>query len=61
MDRGLRLAVALVLLVLAFTTQFAAAGLLHWAFIAIAAVFILTSVVGNCPLYSIVGIKTCRT
>ncbi|MEO0866443.1 MAG: DUF2892 domain-containing protein [Pseudomonadota bacterium] len=25
-----------------------------------AAVFTLTALVGNCPLYSIVGIKTCK-
>lgn len=60
-DRGVRLAVAIVLLLLAFTTEFAAAGLLHWLFIAIAAVFLLTSIVGTCPLYSLIGVKTCRT
>ena len=61
LDRGLRIAAALVLLFLAFGTAFAATGVLHWLFIAVAAVFLITSVVGNCPLYSIVGIKTCRT
>ena len=30
------------------------------AAIAVAAVFILTSLVGMCPLYSIIGLKTCR-
>ena len=61
LDRGLRIAAALVLLYLAFGTAFAATGILHWLFIAIAVVFLITSVIGNCPLYSIVGIKTCRT
>ena len=61
LDRGLRIAAALILLYLAFGTAFAAAGILHWLFIAVAAVFLLTSVVGNCPLYSVIGIKTCRT
>jgi hypothetical protein len=60
-DRGLRIAIALVLIGLAFGTEFAAAGLLHWAFIAVAAVFALTSLVGNCPLYSLIGVKTCNT
>lgn len=60
-DRALRLVAAAVLLFLAFGTQFAAAGILHWVLIAIAAVFALTSLVGNCPLYSLLGIKTCRT
>lgn len=23
-------------------------------------IFLLTSVVGNCPLYSVLGVKTCR-
>jgi hypothetical protein len=59
-DRGIRIAVAVVLLGLAFGTGFAATGVLHWLLIAIAAVFLLTSVLGNCPLYSLIGIKTCR-
>ena len=42
-DRGIRIAVAVVLLVLAFTTEIAAAGVLFWLFIPIAAVFLLTS------------------
>ncbi|MAC77971.1 MAG: bifunctional protein GlmU [Rhodobacteraceae bacterium] len=60
-DRAIRIAVALVLLYLAFATTVAAAGLLHWIAIAVAAVFILTSLVGVCPLYSVIGLKTCRT
>jgi hypothetical protein len=60
LDRGVRIAVAIVLLAVAYGTGFAASGILHWLFIAIAAVFLITSVVGNCPLYSIAGIKTCR-
>lgn len=59
-DRGIRIVVAIVLLVLAFSTEFAAAGILHWLFIAVAAIFAITSIVGNCPLYAIFGIRTCR-
>lgn len=59
-DRGLRIVAAIVMLVLAFGTGFAAAGVLHWLFIAVAAVFVLTSLVGSCPLYAVFGIKTCR-
>lgn len=59
-DRGLRLVVAAVLLYAAFGTAFAATGVLHWAAIAVAVVFALTSLVGNCPLYSMLGIRTCR-
>lgn len=60
-DRGLRIVAALALLLVAFGTEFAAAGILHWLLIAVALVFLLTSAVGNCPLYRIVGIKTCKT
>lgn len=60
-DRILRIAAAAVLLGLAFGTEFAATGILHWLFIAASVVFVLTSLVGNCPAYNIFGIKTCRT
>jgi|APFEC2959095171_1045051.scaffolds.fasta_scaffold00286_42 ABC-type siderophore export system fused ATPase/permease subunit len=59
-DRGVRLVVAAALLYAAFGTAFAATGLLHWAAIAVAIVFTLTALVGTCPLYSILGIRTCR-
>lgn len=60
-DRGIRLIVAAALLYGAFGgAAILAAGALHWIAIAVAAVFILTSLVGNCPLYSILGIRTCR-
>lgn len=59
-DRVLRLVVAAGLLYAAFGTAFAADGALHWAAIAVAVVFALTAIVGNCPLYSILGIRTCR-
>lgn len=58
-DRILRLIVAAVLLYLAFGTQYAATGLWHWVAIVVAAVFIITSLIGNCALYSIFGIRTC--
>ena len=60
LDRAGRIVIALVLLYLAFGTAVAATGFLHWLFIVIAAVFVVTSVIGNCPLYAIVGLKTCR-
>lgn len=59
-DRGLRLAVAAVLVILAFGSSALGAGLLFWVALAVAAIFTLTAFVGNCPLYSIVGLKTCR-
>lgn len=59
-DRILRLVIAVALLFVAFATSFAAAGILHWVAIVVAVVFVVTALVGNCPLYSIVGLKTCR-
>ena len=35
-------------------------GLLFWVALVVAAVFTLTAFVGNCPLYSVIGLKTCR-
>ncbi len=60
-DRIVRLVVAAVLLYAAFGgAAFAAAGLWHWLAIAVAAIFIVTSIVGTCPLYSALGIRTCK-
>lgn len=59
-DRGGRLVIAAALLVLAFGTNVLGAGILFWLALIVAAVFTLTAFVGNCPLYSIVGLKTCR-
>ena len=59
-DRGLRLAIAAALAFVAFGTTALGGGILFWLALAVAAIFTLTSLVGNCPLYSIVGLKTCR-
>jgi hypothetical protein len=56
LDRRARVALALFLLIAAL---FADLGALQWVAIAVAAVFTLTSVVGNCPLYNLLGFKTC--
>ena len=34
-----------------------------WSYIllAVGGIFVLTSILGNCPLYSLFGIRTCRT
>lgn len=60
-DRGGRLVIAALLLFLAFGTNVLGSGFLFWLALIVAAVFTLTATVGNCPLYSILGIKTCRT
>ena len=59
LDRGGRLAIAVILLALAFGTS-VMTGVLFWGALAVAAVFALTAALGTCPLYSIVGLKTCR-
>ncbi|MFK7869842.1 MAG: DUF2892 domain-containing protein [Roseobacter sp.] len=59
-DRAGRLAIAAVLVFLALGTSVLGGGLLVWLALIVAAVFTLTAFVGNCPLYSIVGLKTCR-
>lgn len=59
LDRVLRVAVAIVLVVL--TLNGTIGGALAYAAWAVAAIFALTSVVSFCPLYRIFGISTCRT
>ena len=60
LDRGARVAVALLLLFLALVSGALGSGVLFYFGIGVAAVFTLTALVGNCPLYSIIGLKTCR-
>lgn len=59
-DRGLRLAVAAILLFVAFGTGLTGSGVLFWLALIVACVATLTAFVGNCPLYSVLGLKTCR-
>ena len=35
-------------------------GTLAYVLLAVAAVFVLTSLISSCPLYSIVGLNTCK-
>ena len=60
-DRIGRLIIAAVLLFMAYGTGLLGAGLLFWGALLVAAIFGLTAIVGNCPLYSIIGLKTCRS
>lgn len=57
LDKTLRVIVAIVLALLVFMGQITGT----WAIVAgvVAAVFILTSLVGICPAYLPFGIKTC--
>jgi len=58
-DRGGRLVIAAGLAYLALGSGLLT-GVLFWIALVVAAVFTLTAFVGNCPLYSIVGLKTCK-
>ena len=58
-DRGLRIVIALLLVYLTLVTG-ALSGVLFWVALVIAVIFTLTSVVGSCPLYRIIGLKTCQ-
>lgn len=59
LDRGLRLVVAALLFYAALGTDILGAGVLFWIALVIACVFTVTALIGNCPLYSILGIRTC--
>nr|WP_217359022.1 DUF2892 domain-containing protein [Ruegeria arenilitoris] len=59
-DRAARIAVAGVLVFLAFGSGLLGSGLLFWVALAVAAIFTLTALVGNCPIYSVIGLRTCR-
>ena len=59
-DRTMRLAVGVVLILLALLTGFAAATpWLWWASLAVGAVLIATSATGSCPAYALLGVNTC--
>jgi hypothetical protein len=57
MDCTVRVLVAVALSLSAFTGMITGV----WAIVAyaVSAIFLLTSLVGTCPLYSLVGIDTC--
>jgi hypothetical protein len=58
-DRIIRILVALVIAVLFFTNIIT--GTLGIILLVLAGVFLLTSMISFCPLYTIFGIKTCPT
>jgi hypothetical protein len=58
LDRGLRIAAALVVAVLIITGT--VSGVLAIILGIAAAAFLLTSVIGFCPLYAPLGINTCQ-
>lgn len=58
-DRIVRILVAAVFAALYFGGYIT--GTIGIVLLALAVVFVLTSLVGFCPLYTLLGIKTCKT
>lgn len=56
-DKTIRLILAALFAVLFFTNV--VTGVFGYVLLALGAVFALTSLVGFCPLYAIVGLNTC--
>ena len=56
-DKIIRILVAIVIAVLFFTNVIS--GTLGIILLVLAGVFVLTSLIGFCPLYPLVGINTC--
>ena len=58
LDKVIRIVIALLLVVLFFTKVIS--GVLGIILLVVAAVFVLTSLIGVCPLYNPLGIKTTK-
>ncbi len=59
-DRVIRIVIAVVIAILYFTKTEPVTGTLGIILLVIGAVFLVTSVISFCPLYTLVGIKTCK-
>lgn len=57
-DKIIRIVIALVLLGLQYTEVIT--GTLGYIGLGVAAIFLLTSVINFCPLYTLLGVKTCK-
>lgn len=58
-DKGIRLFVAVMLVALYFSGT--VTGTLGILALVVAGIFTFTSMLGFCPLYTVIGIKTCKT
>lgn len=56
-DRMIRLVLGIVMVVLYFSETLT--GTLGYVLMAVGVVFVVTSMIGFCPLYAIVGFNTC--
>ncbi|MBL7861132.1 MAG: DUF2892 domain-containing protein [Cyclobacteriaceae bacterium] len=59
MDKVIRIVLSIIFGVLYFTGT--VTGTLGLALVILGGIFVLTSLVGFCPIYSIVGLNTCPT
>ena len=59
LDRGLRIIIAIVFVYLFWAGL--VSSVLGIVLIVLAGIFLLTSSVGSCPIYSFLGINTCST
>ena len=57
-DRIIRVLLAVVFGILYFTQT--VSGTLGYVLLALGGIFILTAMVGTCPLYSLFGMNTCK-
>ncbi|WP_099371890.1 DUF2892 domain-containing protein [Sphingobacterium sp. 1.A.5] len=57
-DKTIRIIIAVIIAVLFFTKVIT--GTLAIVLLVVAGIFILTSLIGYCPVYSIIGISTCK-
>jgi hypothetical protein len=57
-DQGIRLLLAATLVVLYFSGVIS--GTFGLIALVVAAVFTVTTLAGYCPLYSLIGVKTCK-
>ena len=60
-DRAIRLTIAALLAFAALVTGIFGHGLWFWLVLLVAAVLTMTARFGSCPLYSILGVKTCNS
>ena len=59
LDKGLRVLAAIVFIYLFYSGI--VTGILGYVLLAFGAIFIFTSLVSFCPLYTLLGINTCKT
>ncbi len=57
-DKAIRLFIAAILVILNATGILT--GTLGWIALALAGILVVTSLIGFCPLYTLIGINTCK-